>query len=519
MLFRKACALLGLGLLAQAQTFNNPIIYEDFPDNDIFLGPDGKTFYWSSSNFHYSPGAPILESTDLVNWQVIGHSVPSISDFGSDYSMQNGKTAYNRGTWASTLRHRKSNGEWYWIGCIDFWTTHVYTAPDITGPWSQSSSFQPCFYDCGLLIDDDDTMYVAYGSNNVSVAQLAADGLSVAKTQVVFSYPSPCTAIEGNRMYKINGLYYILDDCPGEGITVIWKSSSPWGPYTHKILSNATASPVPGTGTAQQGSLIEAPNGNWYFMSFAWAYPLGRLPILAPVTWGSDGFPVLQTVNGAWGESYPLPLPESSVTSWIGGDQFWGIDPAWEWNHAPDTTKFSLAEPGLILQTATVTNDLYHARNTLTRRPNQAFPVGTLQLDFTNMADGDQCGLALFRDSSAWIGVVRNGNSYTVTAVQGLTQDAGNSYATTSTGTVVGTAPISARTVYLQVRFDSRTVGSNQATFYYSTDGNNFSQLGGAFTLDNTYYYFMGYRYGIFNFATKALGGSVKVDGFVSWSN
>jgi hypothetical protein len=135
------------------------------------------------------------------------------------------------------------------------------------------------------------------------------------------------------------------------------------------------------------------------------------------------------------------------------------------------------------------------------------------------MADGDQCGLALFRDSSAWIGVVRNGNSYTVTAVQGLTQNAGNSYATTSTGTVVGTAPISARTVYLQIRFDSRTVGSNQATFYYSTDGNNFSQLGGAFTLDNTYYYFMGYRYGIFNFATKALGGSVKVDGFVSWSN
>jgi beta-xylosidase len=521
MLCLKAYALLGIGLLAHAQTFNNPVIYEDFPDNDIFLGPDGKTFYWSSSNFHYSPGAPILESTDLVNWQLVGHSVPTL-DFGSDYSMQNGQTAYNRGTWASTLRHRKSNGEWYWIGCIDFWTTYVYTAPDVVGPWKQSASFQPCFYDCGLLIDDDDTMYVAYGSNTVSVAQLAADGLSVIKTQQVFSYPSECSGVEGNRMYKINGLYYILDDCPSNGITEIWKSSSPWGPYTRKILINQTPSPVPGSGAPIQGSLIEAPNGQWYFMSFAWAYPLGRLPVLAPLTWGSDGFPVLETVNGGWGQSYPNPLPtNNSVPSWIGGDQFWGnsLSPMWEWNHNPDTTKFSFSEPGLILQTATLTNDLYHARNTLTHRPNQQFPIGTLQIDFTNMADGDQCGLALFRDKSAWIGVVRNGNSYTVTAVQGLTQDSSNHYATTSTGTVVGTAPISVGKVYLQVGMDARANGSNEATFLYGTDGKNWSQLGGTFSLDNGWQYFMGYRYGIFNFATKALGGSIKVLSFVSWSN
>ena len=121
--------------------------------------------------------------------------------------MENNQTAYNGGIWAWTLRHRKSNNQWYWIGCTNFWTVYVYTAPDVAGPWQQSASFQPCFYDCGLLIDDDDTMYVAYRSNNVSVAQLSTNGLSVVKTQVVLSYPSECTGIEGNRMYKINGLY------------------------------------------------------------------------------------------------------------------------------------------------------------------------------------------------------------------------------------------------------------------------------------------------------------------------
>jgi beta-xylosidase len=518
-----ASLLLGLGLTAQAQqTFTNPVIYEDFPDNDIFLGPDGKTFYWSSSNFHYSPGAPILQSTDLVNWELIGHSVPTL-DFGSNYNMENGQTAYNGGTWASTLRHRKSNGKWYWIGCVNFWTTYVYTAPDVKGPWQKSASFQPCFYDCGLLIDDDDTMYVAYGSNNVSVAQLSPDGLSVVRTQQVFSYPSECPGgIEGNRMYKINGLYYILDDCPANGITEVWKASSPFGPYQRKILSNNIPSPVPGSGAPVQGSLIETPNGQWYFMSFAWAYPLGRLPVLAPVTWGSDGFPSLQTVNNAWGKSYPYPLPKNnSVPSWIGGDQFWGnkLGPMWEWNHNPDTTKFSFNNPGLTLQTATVTNDLYHARNTLTHRPHGQFPIGTVLLDFTNMADGDQCGLAVFKDQSAWIGIVRSGNSYTVKAVQGLTQDPSNNWATTSTGTVVGSASIWTRQVYLQIRMDARADGPKQSTFYYSTDGNTYSQLGGAFTSNTGWQYFMGYRFAIFNFATKALGGSVKVLGFTSWTS
>lgn len=519
---RVALLLLGVGVAVRAQDFNNPVIYEDYPDNDIFLGPDGKTYYMSTSSFHYSPGAPILSSTDLVNWQPIGHSVPSL-DFGSQYSLENNQTAYNSGIWASTLRYRESNNQWYWIGCIGFWTTYIYTAPSVTGPWQQSASIPgTCFYDCGLLIDDNDIMYVAYGSDQVHVAQLSSDGLSIVQTQQVFSYPSECPGgIEGNRMYKINGLYYILDDCPAQGITEIWKASNPFGPYTRKILSNGTPSPVPGSGSPDQGSLIKTPNGAWYFMSFAWAYPLGRLPILAPVSWGSDGFPVLETVNGAWGASYPYPLPEeNNPPSWIGGDTFWELGPAWEWNHNPDTTKFSLNYPGLTLQTATVTTDLFHAKNTLTHRVNGQYPVGTVQINFSNMADGDMCGLAAFRDESAWIGVVCNGNSYTITAVQGLIQDPNNYWATTSEGYLVGTASIlPSQDVWLQVRMDARANGSKQGTLAYSTDGITFTQLGGAFTLDGTFNYFMGYRYGIFNFATKTLGGSIKVVNFVSWGN
>jgi len=520
--FTQLALALGLVAQAQAQTFNNPVVYADYPDNDVFLGPDGKTFYFSASNFHYSPGAPILKSTDLVNWEPVGHSIPTL-DFGEGYSMQNGKTNYNGGTWASTMRYRASNQKWYWYGCVNFWTTYVYTASDVSGPWTQSSNFQPCFYDCGLLIDDDDTMYVVYGNTNVSVAQLSSDGLSVVKTQVVFSFPSECTGIEGNRMYKINGLYYILDDCPADGRTEIWKASSPWGPYTRKTLVNNIPGPVPGSGTPVQGSLVETPNGDWYFMSFSWAYPLGRLPVLAPITWGSDGFPILQTdSSGGWGTSYTYPLPKNDDTqSWIGGEQFWGssLGPKWEWNHNPDWSKVSFNNPGLTLSTATVTDDLFHARNTLIHRLHGKFPVGTVQIDFTNMADGDSFGLAAFKEQSAWIGVIREGSTYTIQTVQGATQDPNNNWATSNKGTVVASAAIDQRRVWLQVSMDARADGNKQAQFSYSLDGNNFVTLGGTYTLSDAWNYFMGYRYGIFNFAKKALGGSIKVVGFVSWTN
>jgi beta-xylosidase len=506
------------GLIAQqaaSQNFVNPVLYEDFADNDI--SRVGDVYYFSASNMHFSPGAPILQSYELVNWELIGHSVPSL-DFGDAYNMVGNLTAYREGTWASTLRYRESNGLWYWIGCIDFWITYTYTAPDVTGPWTQAASLPgTCYYDCGLLIDDDDTMYVVYGATNVSVAQLSSDGLSQVQTQPVFNAEDAGrSGIEGNRLYKKDGYYYVLDD-DSQGTTVIWKATSPFGPYTYKILIENVPSPVAGSGPPDQGSLIETPSGDWYYMSFAWAYPSGRLPILAPITWGDDGFPVLAAnSSGGWGTSYAYPLPEQTLSSWTGTDTFQGtsLGPAWEWNHNPDTTKYTVNN-GVTLSTATVTDDLFHARNTLTHRLHGEYPVGTVAIDFSSMADGDVTGLAAFRDLTSWIGIVRNGTTHTIQLRANATQDS-STWATTSTGTTIQTASITGTKVWLRASLDARAIGSKLVTFSYATDGVSFVQFGSSAKLDDTWYLFEGYRFGIFNFATKALGGSVRVTEFTS---
>jgi beta-xylosidase len=225
--------------------FNQPVLWEDLADLDIFRVND--TFYYSASTMHYSPGAPILQSYDLVNWEFVGHSVPTL-DWGSIYNLDGGQ-AYVKGIWASTLRYRKSNGLWYWIGCVQFSTTYIYTAPSVTGPWTKSGVINTCYYDCSLLIDDNDTMYVAYGGTTISVAQLSANGLSQVKTQQVFS--STIGAIEGSRFYKINGEYYIFNTLPANAEYVL-KASSPWGPYTQKLLLKNIATPISGGGVPHQ---------------------------------------------------------------------------------------------------------------------------------------------------------------------------------------------------------------------------------------------------------------------------
>lgn len=38
-----------------------------------------------------------------------------------------------------------------------------------TGPWTQKAKISTCYYDAGLIIDDDDTMYIAYGNIELSI--------------------------------------------------------------------------------------------------------------------------------------------------------------------------------------------------------------------------------------------------------------------------------------------------------------------------------------------------------------
>jgi beta-xylosidase len=238
--------------------------------------------------------------------------------------------------------------------------------------------------------------------------------------------------------------------------------------------------------------------------------------VLAPVNFPSGGFPSLPNTK-QWPTTVTTPMGTNIIEPYNTYLTFPGptLGPHWEWNHNPDTTKFSLNN-GLTLNTATVTNDLNTARNTLTHRILGPKSQATIKVDYSGMQDGDRAGLVLLRDSSAWVGLIKNGNSVTVGVWTGIQLTSGsNGWSTTSTGSLsTSTSVGSSGVIYLRCTADIRPTGSKQAQFSYSTDGNTFNNIGGAQTMGTAWQFFMGYRYGIFNFATKALGGKVLVEAF-----
>jgi beta-xylosidase len=491
------------------QTYANPVVWQDFADVEVIRV--GSDFYMTASTMHYSPGAPVLHSRDLVNWEFIGHSVPRL-DFGAKYDL-NGARGYVRGIWASTIAHRPGENRYYWLGQIDFARSYMYTATNPAGPWTRHAQLARAYYDAGMLVDTDGTMYVAYGNTQISVAQLSADGKTEVRNQQVFSTPSNIGTLEGSRFYKINGSYYIFLTRPANGQYIL-KASSPWGPYTLRQVLLDMPGPISGGGVPHQGGLVSTPGGAWYYMAFVDAYPGGRMPALAPITWTADGWPQVTTVNGAWGSSYPFPnLTPAPMPSLIGTDAFTASTLAakWEWNHNPDDTKWTTGN-GLRLQTATVTGDLYNARNTLTHRIQGPTSTATVELDPSAMANGDRAGLAMLRDVSAWIGLRRDNGVTRLSMTDGLTMDA--NWNTTGTGTERASAELCSNRVWLRVTADIRPGSGRQALFSYSEDGTVFTPLGPAFTLHSNWTFFMGYRFAVFNHATQTLGGAVTVNRF-----
>lgn len=204
-----------------------------------------------------------------------------------------------------------------------------------------------------------------------------------------------------------------------------------------------------------------------------------------------------------------MSLPTVTTPAWTGTDNFSGtaLDTPWEWNHNPDTTKF-IVNDGLTLFTATVTSDIFTARNTLTYRVFGPLSTAIMELDTSKKLDGDSAGFAAFRDWTAYIEITRSGSTYTISNVQSALQNSTNSLVTITDGLVAASAPIPSGKVWLRGVMNAAASSNHQVSFQYSTDGMSFKSLG----MNTDYTYFIGYRWGIFNFATKVLRGLLKND-------
>src|SRR3954467_8473124 len=95
-------------LMQTSGAAHNPVIFADVPDPAVIRV--GDTYYMSSTTMYYNPGVPIMKSKDLVNWEMAGYAYTTLGDTDA-LNLDNGKSAYGKGSWASSLRYH--DGSFY----------------------------------------------------------------------------------------------------------------------------------------------------------------------------------------------------------------------------------------------------------------------------------------------------------------------------------------------------------------------------------------------------------------------
>ena len=183
---------------------------------------------------------------------------------------------------------------------------------------------------------------------------------------------------------------------------------------------------------------------------------------------------------------------------------------AWQWNHNPNNNDWSLTQRNgfLRLTTGTKAKNILEARNTLTQRTYGPTCSGNVALEIAGMKNGDVAGLAAFQQRYGYVGVkMENGTKYLVMTKTESDSD--------PNGTEVERVALDngVNRVYLRVDFDY-TQRKDQATFFYSLDGAAWTQIGNTLQMAYTMPHFMGYRFGLFNYATQTTGGYVDFDYF-----
>lgn len=493
----------------------NPIIWADVPDPSVIRV--GRTFYMVSTSMHSMPGCPIMKSENLMNWELVNYVYDTFED-NDAHNLLDGKGIYGRGSWAASLRYY--NGLYYvCFSSLDMNRFYVYRTEDIeNGQWKRFV-INGLHHDPSLLFDDGRT-YVIHGNGDIRITELTEDATALKAhgiNQLLFETDREGIMLrsEGCHAYKINDYYYLFFiEWPNTGNKrrrqLCYRSRNLLGPYECKLVLDDNMG-YRNNGIAQ-GGILNIPEGGWYAVLFQDHEAVGRIPCVLPVAW-EDDWPVIG-VDGMAPKSFEVSLPSSSPKPFVISDEFeYGENHLalnWQWNHNPDNSRWSVTErPGYLrLTTGHITHSVEFARNTLTQRTEGPACVGTTVMDITHMKPGDRAGLVALQYLFGTVGiqVEENGDRYVAMSVNGRADgDEGE--------ITVERMLFEGNEIYLQINFQFDN-SEDIARFRYSTDGETWHSIGKPLQMQYKLEHFMGYRFGLYNYAMKQTGGYVDYDYF-----
>ena len=473
--------------------YKNPVIYADFPDPDVIRVDD--TYYMVSTTMHHFPGATIVKSKDLVNWEYCAQPLAELST-ADRYSLLNNQNAYAAGMWACSMKYH--NGKFHILINGNDAGGWLLTATDPEGKWEQRKLARS-YYDPGMLFDNG-KVYVACGIGNIQICELDEDFNYIREQNVI----KDKDGLEGCHFYKIGDYYYIYATYGGwPSGQAVFRSKNVFGPYEEKMLVEKTIDGKPNT--VHQGALFDTPSGQWWTIMQEDLGAFGRMPNLQPVQW-KDEWPIVGN-NGKPFASYSKPDTgvEALAKALPTNDNFrsYPLGQQWQWNHNADDGAWSLFErPGwLRLKTSGTASKLPQARNMLTQRifafhgKESTASKGTVRLDVSQLQEGDRAGICILQDPYAMLAVEVKDGKRRLVWQQDIVRDAGSFTPAERTQAVQIDS-----VVYLRATI---TKSTDKTQFYYSLDNKTYTKIGSETKMSFNLTVFVGARFGLFCYATQ----------------
>lgn len=466
-------------------TYQNPVLHGDWSDPDaIRVGDD---FYMISSSFNHVPGLPILHSKDLVNWTIIGHALNRLSPADRYDQVQHGG-----GVWAPSIRYHQNRFFIYYpdpdLGIF------MIQAQAIIGPWSDPvlvEAGKGLIDPCPLWDDATGKAYLAHAfagsragiKSIIVIKQMNAEGTRTLDAGVmVYDGHEKDPTIEGPKLYKRNGWYYIM--APAGGVSTGWqlvlRSKNIYGPYERKVVMDQGNTSVNGP---HQGAWVDTKNGEHWFLHFQDKEAYGRVVHLQPMRWVND-WPVIGADADGDGKGQPVmvhakPRVDGKVlmTTPQDADQFDrpSLGQQWQWQANPKPTWAFPTTSGSLrmfsVQKADSVRNLWDLPNVLGQTfPAEAF-VATVRLRPQLKFDQERFGLVILGTDHASINLQQQKDGLHVAYTECLNADKG-----AAERTVVDEA-VNGRELYLRVTVSKGAMCS----FSFSTDGTNFRNMGTPF--------------------------------------
>ena len=492
-------------------TYTNPVINADYSDPDVCVGPSGEDYYMTASSFQCAPGLPILHSSDLVNWEIVGYALKELYTGFPELIEHFNTPQHGNGVWAPSIRYHDGEYYIYW-GDPDYGVFMVKTrGGNPAGEWEAPVCVieGKGYIDTTPLWDDDGRCYLVNGWANsrakyasvLTVRELSKDGTrAIGQPVIVFDgNGTENRTCEGPKFYKRDGWYWIM--CPAggvpEGFQLAMRSKSPYGPYEHKIVLQQGKSPVNGP---HQGGWVHTKFGEDWFLHFQDKEAYGRVVHLQPVDW-STGWPIM----GKKGEpvvTYKKPQSSTAtIVTPVESDEFNGmmIGKQWQWQANYDE-KFGVptAFGTFRIYTQKLEKDwknLWLVPNMLLQKTPADQFTATTKIRFTSKADGQFGGLIMFGLDYSALVVKRLGGEFQLVQMTCKAADKGKPQSENVLATLKPTAedktdykPGIHEDIYLRLKVSNTEAGQPHGGkpmvhFSYSLDGKKWTDCGDAFEM------------------------------------